>query len=308
MKILTEDSIFEKTPSVATIGFFDGVHRGHQFLISQVRRIANQRGLSSLLITFPIPPRKVLQPDFTPQLLTTPEEKRDLLASTGADACLFLNFTLELSRLTAREFMQLLHDRYGVEVLVIGHDHRFGHRKEEGFEDYVRYGEEMGMEVLQADVFRQEGQNVSSSAIRRLLQDRLPEQAQEYLGYPYRYTGKVGYGHQIGRTLGFPTANLTPVNPYKLLPAEGIYAVYVWVHGNRYRGMLDIGYRPTLQNGDERTVEVNILDFNQDIYGEEITMEFKYYMREDIKFDTVEELIVQLEEDRRTTLRLLSDS
>lgn len=292
-------------PCVATIGFFDGVHQGHRFLLEQVNTFARKTGRYSLAITFPIAPRQVLQPDFRPQLLSTLDEKLRLLADTGIDGVCLLPFTKSLSQLTAREFMQLLLTDYGVNALIVGYDHRFGKGKEEGFDDYVRYGHEMGIEVMKAEAFLPDNRTVSSSEIRRLLGLCRVDEAAQLLGYNYRYAGKVEYGHQVGRTIGFPTANLSGTDSFKLLPADGIYAVFVWIGGKRFQGMLDIGFRPTLQNGSDRTIEVHILDFDRDIYGEVIELEFVKYLRADIKFDTIEELTAQLYEDKKATLACL---
>lgn len=179
------------TPSVATIGFFDGVHLGHRYLINQVKIAASQCGWCSSIITFPIHPRQVIQSDYQPQLLSSPEEKLKLLASTGVDHCILLPFTRELSMLTAREFMQLLYDKYKVRMLVIGYDHRFGHNRAEVFEDYCRYGRELGIHIMQATAYTQEQDKVSSSAIRRALLSGDVSTARKYLGYNYFLEGTL---------------------------------------------------------------------------------------------------------------------
>ena len=169
MQLCTGTSGSKLLPNVATIGFFDGVHRGHRFLIEQVCKVAAERGLASSVITFPVHPRKVMQPDFRPELLTTCDEKVSLLAGTGIDYCIMLDFTLDLACLSAKQFMAILKQDYRVQVLMIGYDHRFGHNRSEGFEDYVRYGQELGIEVLLAQAYYTDAMTVSSSAIRRLL-------------------------------------------------------------------------------------------------------------------------------------------
>ena len=194
-------------PSVATIGFFDGVHRGHRFLIDQVRREAACRGLESAVITFPVHPRQVLQSDYRPKLLTTPQEKLSLLEQTGIGTCILLDFTLHLASLSAREFMEVLQHRYGIRALVIGYDHRFGHNRSEGFEDYARYGRELGIDVLPADAFRLPDTPdcpVSSSLIRRLLLAGNAAQAATCLGYPYFLNGTVVSGRRIGHNWATP--------------------------------------------------------------------------------------------------------
>lgn len=307
MNVFTQKHADYILPSVATIGFFDGVHRGHHFLIEQVKRVAYEKKLASTLITFPIQPKQVLVPDFKPALLSTFEEKIELLQHTGADQCLVLPFTQEFSKLTAKEFMSLLKTQYRVEALVVGHDHRFGHKKSEGFEDYVRYGKELGISLILAEPLFIEEVGVSSSLIRKLVGECRIEQANRLLGHHYRLKGKVMNGYKVGRTIGFPTANLETIDTAKLCPADGVYAVFVWIDGMRYKGMLDIGYRPTIQNGTDRTIEVHIIDFDRDIYGRIIELEFVKYMRADIKFDTIDELVIQLEEDKRVTINLLDE-
>ena len=292
-------------PTVATIGFFDGVHLGHRYLINQVKIAASQCGWHSSIITFPVHPRQVIQSDYQPQLLSSPEEKIELLASTGIDNCILLPFTQELSRLTAWEFMQLLYDKYKVRMLVIGYDHRFGHNRAETFEDYCRYGRELGIHIMQATAYTQEQDKVSSSAIRRALLSGEVATATKYLGYNYFIQGTVVGGYQVGRKIGFPTANLQVDCPNKLIPAIGVYAVYVYVNEQKYKGMLNIGYRPTLNNGTDLSIEVHILDFEGDIYNQPMRIEFIDFLRPEAKFGSVDELIVQMKEDKKKTILVL---
>lgn len=286
-------------PCVATIGFFDGVHRGHRFLIDQVRQVAAVRGMRSALITFPVHPRKVMNRDFQPELLTTRDEKLDLLAGTGVDYCMMLDFTPDVSRLTAREFMTgILKGRYNVHALVIGYDHRFGHNRSEGFEDYCRYGEAVAMEVIRAEACVVDSIRVSSSAIRNFLHEGKVEEANRCLGYEYFLDGTVVSGYQVGRKIGFPTANLQVDDPDKLIPVDGVYAVRVTFDGKTHDGMLSIGNRPTIGNGPERSIEVNIFNFHSDIYDKFIRLSFVHYLRPQLKFDSIEELIGQIRQDQ----------
>lgn len=286
-------------PCVATIGFFDGVHRGHRFLIDQVRQVAAVRGMRSALITFPVHPRKVMNRDFQPELLTTRDEKLDLLAGTGVDYCMMLDFTPDVSRLTAREFMtDILKERYNVHALVIGYDHRFGHNRSEGFEDYCHYGEAVGMEVIRAEACVVDSIRVSSSAIRNFLHEGKVEEANRCLGYDYFLDGTVVGGYQVGRKIGFPTANLQVDDPNKLIPVDGVYAVRVAFDGKTHDGMLSIGNRPTIGNGPERSIEVNIFNFHSDIYDKFIRLSFVDYLRPQLKFDSIEELIGQIRQDQ----------
>ena len=313
MQIIRDISAIKPEPCVATIGFFDGVHAGHRYLIQQVKEIAAAKGLRSALVTFPVHPRKVMNAAYRPELLTTPKEKISLLADIGVDYCLMLDFTPDISQLTAREFMnRLLKERYQVKCLVIGYDHRFGHNRSEGFEDYVCYGKEIGIEVIRAQAYTSDIEigttrniPVSSSLIRKLLHEGEVEIAARCLKYEYFLDGTVVGGYQVGRKIGFPTANLSVDDPDKLIPADGVYAVWVEVEGERYKGMLYIGDRPTLNNGKDISMEVNILDFSGDIYNDSIRVSFVQYVRGDIKFDSLEELKAQLEKDRCTVNNLL---
>ena len=299
------EDIHPQSPTVATIGFFDGVHLGHRFLIQQVKVAATQTGWQSSIITFPVHPRQVIQSEFQPQLLSSPEEKIELLASTGVDNCILLPFTRELSKLTAYEFMQLLYDKYKVRMLVIGYDHRFGHNRTETFEDYCRYGRELGIHIMQATAYSQEQDKVSSSAIRRALLSGDIRTASKFLGYHYYLEGTVVDGYKVGRKIGFPTANLRVDFPNKLIPSIGVYAVYVYVNGEKHKGMLNIGYRPTINNGTDLSIEVHIIEFQGDIYHQKMRIEFIEFLRPEEKFHSVDELILQMQKDKEDTIRVL---
>ncbi|MBE6289650.1 MAG: bifunctional riboflavin kinase/FAD synthetase [Bacteroidaceae bacterium] len=278
---------------VATIGFFDGVHRGHQHLLRQVLEVAHQRHMASLVVTFFQQPRHVVTHETDRFfLLTTTNEKLHLLQQAGIDHCEVMEFTPELALMTAHDFMQLLHDKYGVSALVIGYDHRFGHNRSEGFDDYVRYGKQLGIEVLQATQFPA----VSSTKIRELLLEGDLEAANQILGYRYMLEGQVVSGFHIGHTMGFPTANLQ-VAPEKLIPADGVYAVMVELDGEQHQGMLNIGTRPTLANSDERSIEVHIFDFHDNIYDKELRLSLVKRTRGEVKFASKEQLILQLQQD-----------
>lgn len=313
MQIIRGTSAIAPEPCVATIGFFDGVHSGHRYLIRQVKEIAAAKGLRSAIVTFPIHPRKVMNADYHPELLTTAEEKINLLSEIEIDYCLMLDFTPDISQLSAQEFMQkVLKERYQVKCLVIGYDHRFGHNRSEGFEDYVRYGEEIGIEVIRAKAYTSSiemGEErhvpVSSSLIRRLLHEGDVDLAARCLGYEYFLDGTVVGGYQVGRKIGFPTANLNVDNADKLIPADGVYAVWVEFDGKKYMGMLNIGFRPTLDNGTQRTIEVNILHFHSDIYDKSIQLTFVKRTRPELKYSNIDELIVQLHKDAEETEAIL---
>lgn len=304
---IIEDTNPQTLPNtVATIGFFDGVHLGHRFLIRQVKMAASQCGWCSSIITFSVHPRQVIQSEYQPQLLSSPEEKIELLASTEVDNCILLPFTHELSMLTAREFMQLLYENYKVRMLVIGYDHRFGHNRAETFEDYCRYGQELGIHIIQATAYTQEQDKISSSAIRRSLLSGNISTAKKYLGYNYFLEGTIVDGYKVGRKIGFPTANLRIDFPHKLIPSVGVYAVCVSVNGQDYKGMLNIGHRPTLNNGNDLSIEVHILDFQGDIYNQKMRIEFIEFLRPEMKFNSVDELILQIQKDKEATIQVLS--
>jgi len=279
---------------VATIGFFDGVHRGHQCLINQVCQIAQKLGQSSMLITFDQHPRQVLHADYVPHLLSTLEEKKTLLMACGIDRLEVLPFTEELSRLSALAFMQqVLSAQMNVQTLVMGYDHHFGNGGGT-FHEYVEWGRLAGIDVVQAHEL--EDEKVSSSFIRRYLASGDLRQANRLLGYEYSLQGIVIKGHQVGRHIGFPTANIE-VPADKLLPACGVYAVRVSVDECSYNGMLCIGNRPTLHNGDEISVEANLFGFNGDLYGKKVVLSLVARLRDEKSFSSVHALRQQLEQD-----------
>ena len=295
----------EKLKSVATIGSFDGVHRGHRSLLSQVRGIADERGMQAMAITFGTSPRRVLGMDDSPQL-TSVKERTTLLRQCGMDEVAVLDFTRSMAEMTARDFMQqVLSDELHVAVLVIGYDHRFGHNRAETFEDYCRYGRELGIHIMQATAYTQEQDKVSSSTIRRALLSGEISTATKYMGYNYFMQGTIVSGYQVGRKIGFPTANLRVDFPNKLIPSIGVYAVRVQVAGQQWKGMLSIGYRPTINNGNDLRIEVHILDFQGDIYNQKMGLEFIEFLRPEIKFDSVDELIAQMHKDKEETIKVL---
>lgn len=306
MQLYTGTPDKDLLPSVATIGFFDGVHCGHRFLLGQVCRAAAARGLAASVITFPVHPRKVMQPGFQPELLTTRDEKVALLADTAVDYCIMLDFTPDLACLSARQFMAILKRDYRVEALVIGYDHRFGHNRSEGFDDYVRYGRELGVEVIPAQAYSAGTMTVSSSAVRSLLREGDVVGAETCLGYPFFLNGTVVNGHRIGRKIGFPTANLRVGDAEKLVPADGVYAVHVFLGGQQYAGMLSIGRRPTVNNGSDRSIEVHIFHFDADVYNQPMRLSFVRRTRPELKFDSLEALVAQLHKDAEEITAILS--
>lgn len=280
---------------VATIGMFDGVHCGHQFVLQHVVDEARQRGLQSMAITFD---------KSGPQTLTPLDQKRLLLTKTGIDRIEVLTFNDALKQMTAREFMQQeLRDRLGVKVLLTGYDNRFGHNRTEGFGDYVRYGQELGIEVLQLP---QEGE-ISSSIIRQLVAEGAISKANQLLGNPYTILGSVEHGEHIGTKLGYPTANLVLVDDCQLIPATGVYAVKIrmensveWKHG-----MMNIGMRPTF-DGQSQTLEVNVFRLKENLYGQQLQVAFFERLRGEQRFDNIEALKAQLQQDAIEAERILA--
>lgn len=294
---------------VATIGFFDGVHRGHVFLMEQVKAEAERRGLHSMAVTFDSHPREVLRGDCRPLTLTTAGEKARRIERTGIERCVVLPFSAELAALSAFDFMKTtLRDKLNVRCLVIGYDNRFGHNRKEGFDDYAAYGRQLGIDVVRAGALAADGGNVSSSMIRSLLQEGRVDRAACLLGYRYRLCGTVVGGVQEGRKMGFPTANISVADLRKLIPANGVYAVETLLgDGVWHPAMMNIGNRPTF-DGKETTLEVNIFGYSGNLYGQEISVAFASRLRAEQRFGSEEELMAQLRKDREAAMEYLENN
>ena len=309
MKIHQGDASFAPPRrAVVTSGTFDGVHVGHQKILGRLKELARETGGETVVVTFWPHPRMVLHPnDPAVQLLTTFEEKLEVLESVGIDHLVQIPFTKEFSQLSSDAFIQqVLVDKIGTRHLVIGYDHHFGRNREGSFEYLKAHASKYGFVV--EEISRQDIDHVgvSSTKIRRALEEGDVQTAHEYLGRPYGLTGSVVKGDQLGRDLGYPTANLQIESPHKLIPADGIYAVHVWHQQQHYGGMLYIGRRPTVQ-GKARNIEVNIFNFDQTIYGDELRLDLLTYVRGDMTFATLEELATQLSKDKQATLALLKN-
>lgn len=307
MKIYEGLSDFPKlSNAVVTSGTFDGVHLGHQKILHRIREIARTINGETVLITFWPHPRLVLYPDeHNLRLLSTFEEKAKLLRQAGIDHLLTIPFTREFSQLTSKEFIEsVLVDTIQTKKLVIGYDHRFGKNREGSFEYLKAHHEEYGFDL--EEISRQDVDDigVSSTKIRHALETSDIETAINYLGRPYELNGLVIKGQQIGRSIGFPTANIHIPNDYKLIPKDGVYAVEALVNGALYKAMLNIGYRPTV-NGTQKTVEANLFDFQGDLYDKQITIYIKAFLREERKFDGLEALKEQLFVDQKNAKNLL---
>lgn len=292
---------------VATVGFFDGIHRGHTHLIDILKGLAKERGRSSMVITFPEHPRQALQADYSPCLLTTPEDKLLRISSLEVDSCLPIHFTKELSQLNAETFMKtFLQDKLGVCTLLVGYDHHFGCDKDGSIGKYMDIGRSIGMEVVGADALLYKQTAISSSRIRRKLSSGEIHDANNMLGYNYYIVGSVVHGRQNGRQIGFPTANLELHNSMIHIPRNGVYASIVTVEGVEYPAMVNIGFRPTFNGEKERSIEAHLLGFSQDIYSQSISIQFIEYIRSETKFSSTAELARQLSLDKERVIQIIN--
>ncbi len=292
---------------------FDGVHLGHQFLLRQLVLEAEQRGLQSLVVTFFTHPRNLLTGS-TERLLTTRDERRALLEACGAEKVVMLDFA-DIQRQTAEQFMRYLHERYDVTVVMMGYDHRFGSDRLTAFEDYVQAGKKAGVEVTllkeaSSSALSDSGNTedafspdkscpISSSRIRKALQNGYVEAANEMLGREYSLFGKVVHGKGLGTRLGFPTANISLSDPDKLLPKDGVYAVRTEISGTVYRAVMNVGTNPTVQDRDEpRTyIEVHIIGFEGNLYNQLLRVEILHHIRNEQRFESLDALRHQIEKD-----------
>ncbi len=301
MKIYNNfDDYSSQAPLALSIGMFDGVHIGHQTIIQQLNEVAKKKGLKSALLTFWPHPRKIFNPNDDLKLLNTIEEKTALIEIKGLDYLFLKNFDEQFRNLSGEEFIeQILIEKLNVKYLIIGHDHTFGKNKSGDFELLEKMGQKLGFEVKQVEAVNYHDKNISSTQIRNALQAGNITEANEMLGYHYPVSGKVVDGKKIGRTIGYPTANIE-VESIKLLPKKGAYIVDVFVNKDQFKGMLSIGTNPTIGE-NALTTEVYILDFDQDIYGENITVHFRDFLHDEIKFEGIDKLIERLDEDKRLT-------
>jgi len=283
--------------TVATVGTFDGVHLGHWSVLQEITRRASATGRRSVLVTFDPHPLRIVRPEHAPLLLTTPVEKKEILAESGLDYAVFLSFTKALSRYEPRRFVEeILIARLGVEELVIGYDHGFGRDRSGDPDTLVTIGRELGFAVDVVPPVQAAEQAISSSRIRAAIRDGDMAAAREGLGRPYSVRGIVVRGEGRGRALGFPTANLRVAERDKLIPPEGIYAVRAVLRDGTYPGALHLGPRPTFQ-GSPPSIELHVMDFERDLYGEEVRVDFVEYLREIQPFSTVDALVAQMRKD-----------
>jgi riboflavin kinase/FMN adenylyltransferase len=295
---------------VITMGVFDGVHLGHRMLLRRVTAEAQATGSDAVAVTFDPHPRIVLTGDPGHlSFLTDIEERIELLRGTGIGHLVIIPFTTELSRLTASDFVESILCRHlGVRHLITGYNHHFGRRHEGDSNTIIECSARMDFRVTREEAYRVDDEPVSSSAIRKALGEGHIELAAAMLGYDYFIRGRVVSGRRIGRNIGFPTANITPLFPYKLIPQTGVYAAEVLIGADTesHIAMLNIGLRPTISDSDgRRTIEVHLIDFNADLYDSVVTVRFRHRLRDEMKFDDVDALAAQLVKDRDMTISLL---
>ena len=296
----------EKT--VVTIGTFDGVHIGHQKIIEQVVKTANKLGKKSVLLTFFPHPRMVLQKDVSLELINTIDERADLLSKTGLDYLIIHPFSIAFSRLTALDFVRkVLVNQLNTSKLIIGYDHHFGKNREGNLEQLTEYSHLYNFTVEEIPAQDINDVAVSSTKIRKALSEKNIKTANKYLGYNFMLTGTVINGKQLGGKIGFPTANLKIKEKYKLIPKTGVYVVKATIDKVPVFGMMNIGFRPTL-DGKHQTIEVHFFDFKETLYNKNITVEILYFLRDEQKFDSVDELVNQLKEDQQIALNYIQNN
>jgi riboflavin kinase / FMN adenylyltransferase len=308
LKIYNSISSFQPgNGTVVTLGTFDGVHVGHAEIIRLLRESAQREGCESLLLTFFPHPRMVLQDYSGIRLLNTMAEKASLLEKAGLDNLVVHPFDRDFSRLTAEEFVKtVLVDRFRARKVIIGHDHRFGRNRTADIHDLKAFGETYGFEVEELPSQQVGAVPVSSTKIRNALAEGNISLANQYLGYDYFLTGTVVSGRQIGRTIGFPTANIEVDEPYKLIPKQGIYVVCSQLGDRTVFGMMSIGTNPTV-NGDRQTLEVYYFDFSEDLYGAVISVSFLSYIRDEAKFGSLDELTAALRGDQAFSMNFIKN-
>jgi riboflavin kinase/FMN adenylyltransferase len=307
MKVYTNIDDFKGVKSpIVTTGTFDGVHLGHQKLISRLKDVAREENGETVLLTFSPHPRMVLFPDDNElKLLNSLPEKIELLEKYGVDHLIIYPFTKEFSRLTSIEFVRnILVNSIQTKRLVIGYNHHFGRNREGSFEHLKEYGPLYGFEVEEIPAKDIDHIQISSTKIRNALLIGDVKTATNYLGHEYTLTGTVVKGKQLGRTIGYPTANLLINDQYKLIPGDGVYAVKIKHNNNYYGGMLNIGNNPTVE-GKGKSIEVNIFDFDKVIYGDEATIYFIERLRDEVKFKNLDDLKEQLAKDKKESLKLI---
>ncbi len=305
MKVFNSIESFKSDKkTIATIGTFDGVHIGHRKILDKLTTAAEDSDYESLLLTFFPHPRMIVQPEADIKLLNTIHEKQELLKEIGLDNLIIHPFDIKFSNLEAEEFVKtVLVDSFNIHKIIIGYDHRFGKNRSANIDDLIKFGEKYNFEVEQIQVKELDDVSISSTKIRNALAEGNIKLANSYLGYNYTLGGKVVLGKQLGRTIGYPTANIEIAESYKLIPKIGVYAVTCTIHGKKSCGMMNIGFNPTV-NGKELTVEINFFNFERDIYGEFLQISILERIRNEQKFGGLQELKNQLSQDEQTARQM----
>jgi len=307
LKLFHSINDFQSTKkTILTLGTFDGVHIGHKKILERITQNTENGKYESLVLTFFPHPRMVLQEKSEIKLLNTIAEKSKLLQETGIENLVIHPFNESFSRLTAEEFVHsILVDQFHIQKIIIGHDHRFGRNRTANIDDLIAFGTEYGFEVEQISAQEIQDVSVSSTKIRRALDEGNIALANDYLGYAYFLSGEVIKGKQLGRTIGFPTANIHIEEDYKKIPKNGVYIVKTIINEKEVFGMMNIGFNPTV-NGDKKTIEVHLFEFDADIYGQKLEISLLEYIREEQKFGSLDLLTEQLNLDKKTALDFVS--
>ncbi|MEZ0129123.1 bifunctional riboflavin kinase/FAD synthetase [Flavobacterium sp. LBUM151] len=307
MKLFHSINDFQSTKkTILTLGTFDGVHIGHKKILERITQNTENGKYESLVLTFFPHPRMVLQEKSEIKLLNTIDEKSKLLEETGIENLVIHPFNESFSRLTAEEFVHsILVDQFHIQKIIIGHDHRFGRNRTANIDDLIAFGAEYGFEVEQISAQEIQDVSVSSTKIRKALDEGNIALANDYLGYAYFLSGEVVKGKQLGRTIGFPTANIQIEEDYKKIPKNGVYIVKTFIDNTAVFGMMNIGFNPTV-SGEKQTIEVHLFDFDADIYGQKLEISLLEYIREEQKFGSVDLLKEQLNQDKKTALDFVS--
>ena len=289
--------------TIATIGTFDGIHIGHQKILNSLVRFAEENGLKSVVITFDPHPRKIISKKNSIELINTIEEKKEKLKTLGVDYLIVQKFDQKFSETEANKFVEILKNNINIEKLIVGYDHRFGKNRNADINDLKKYGKELNFEVIEIDALEIKEVNVSSTKIRAAIKDGNIQLANSYLGYNFFLSGEVVKGHSRGKELGFPTANLK-INEDKITPKNGVYLVKSIIDNQDFYGMMNIGYNPTFNNKSKK-IETHFFNLNKNLYGKIIKIELLEYIREEKRFETIDELIQRLKLDREKCLKLI---
>ncbi len=306
-EIVNLKDVKRDTDTVLTVGTFDGVHEGHKTIISRVVETAKAKHAKSVLVTFDPHPREIIKAGINGiHLITTLQERAEILDKLGIDEMIVIPFTRDFSLISSEKFIrEYLFEKIGLSKIIIGYDHQFGHNREGTKTTLKNLGNELGFEVEVVEAHEIGTITVSSTQVRKALEERGEvELAHKFLGHPYRITGTVVHGDKRGKSIGFPTANIKPDNVKKVIPKNGVYAVTIIIGNEHFKGMMNIGVRPTFEDGNARTLEVNIFDFNQEIYGLNVEIWFIKRIRDEMKFNGVDQLIMQLQKDKEIALKL----